>query len=212
MIQDNRFKEDLLAAISDLFLRFGLRSTSMDDICGHLKISKKTLYQIFENKDDVVEQVAFYRLRKRLEENTPDGLQVNAIRFLHDIKIHILADLNSQLPANYFDLKKYHPQVYQRLQQEEVRVISDLMDRVLKKGVKDGFLRAEADMKLQLYLLTRQLGTFREQEMLKSADYPVPVLLSAIMNNFILILSTPKGKAEFERILKEEQDMLYFCL
>lgn len=209
MIQDNRFKEDLLAAISDLFLRFGLRSTSMDDICGHLKISKKTLYQIFENKDDVVEQVAFYRLRKRLEENTPDGLQVNAIRFLHDIKIHILADLNSQLPANYFDLKKYHPQVYQRLQQEEVRVISDLMDRVLKKGVKDGFLRAEADMKLQLYLLTRQLGTFREQEMLKSADYPVPVLLSAIMNNFILILSTPKGKAEFERILKEEQDMLY---
>lgn len=209
MIQDNRFKEDLLAAISDLFLRFGLRSTSMDDICGHLKISKKTLYQIFENKDDVVEQVAFYRLRKRLEENTPDGLQVNAIRFLHDIKIHILADLNSQLPANNFDLKKYHPQVYQRLQQEEVRVISDLMDRVLKKGVKDGFLRAEADMKLQLYLLTRQLGTFREQEMLKSADYPVPVLLSAIMNNFILILSTPKGKAEFERILKEEQDMLY---
>ena len=46
--------EELLADISDLFLRYGLRSTSMDDIANHLKISKKMLHQQFANKDDVV--------------------------------------------------------------------------------------------------------------------------------------------------------------
>ena len=50
-------KTQLLESISELFLKFGLRSTSMDDIASHLKMSKKTLYQYFANKDEVVEQV-----------------------------------------------------------------------------------------------------------------------------------------------------------
>ena len=49
------------------FLRFGLRSTSMDDIANHLKISKKTLYQQFANKDDVVEQVMLYRRDEKIK-------------------------------------------------------------------------------------------------------------------------------------------------
>ena len=58
---DETYKETLLAGISGLFLKYGLRSTSMDDMASHLNISKKTLYQYFTNKDDVVEQVMVYR-------------------------------------------------------------------------------------------------------------------------------------------------------
>ena len=113
MHENTHLKEELVAAISGLFLTYGLRSTSMDDIAAHLKVSKKTLYQIFENKDDVVEQVVFYRFEKRREENAPDELlRMSPVQFLYNIKRHILADLNTQLPANYFDVKKYHPEVY----------------------------------------------------------------------------------------------------
>ena len=52
---------EIVKGISDIFLRYGLRSSSMDDICTHLKISKKTLYSYFSNKDEVVEAVMFYR-------------------------------------------------------------------------------------------------------------------------------------------------------
>ena len=69
----NRAREELLENISELFLKYGLRSTSMDDICSHLKISKKTLYQYFSNKDDLVEQIMMhrrnnYRTQKDIEE------------------------------------------------------------------------------------------------------------------------------------------------
>lgn len=57
----NRTREELLENISELFLKYGLRGTSMDDICSHLKISKKTLYQYFSNKDDLVEQIMMHR-------------------------------------------------------------------------------------------------------------------------------------------------------
>lgn len=71
----NQMKEELLANISDLFLRFGLRSTSMDDIASHLKISKKTLYQQFANKDDVVEQVMLYRRKERIKNTNTKELE-----------------------------------------------------------------------------------------------------------------------------------------
>ena len=73
----NFSKEELLANISDLFLTYGLRSTSMEDICNYLKISKKTLYHIFENKDDVVEQVMLYRLESIRKRTTPKKISEN---------------------------------------------------------------------------------------------------------------------------------------
>ena len=69
----NRTREELLENISELFLKYGLRSTSMDDICSHLKISKKTLYQYFSNKDDLVEQIMMHRrkitVHRRISKN-----------------------------------------------------------------------------------------------------------------------------------------------
>lgn len=207
MYDNNHFKEELLAAISELFLTFGLRSTSMDDISARLKISKKTLYQIFENKDDVVEQVALYRLEKRRHEIAPEELaKLSPVQFLCNIKTHILRDLNTQLPANYFDVKKYHPEVYVRIQREEMKFTESLMEVVLEKGIRDGFLREDADMKLQVYLLTRQFAYFKEQELANTVEYPMSVILSAMIDNFILSITTEKGRNEFEKIRKEDQN------
>jgi len=207
MVQEDKYlKEELLGAISDLFLTYGLRSTSMEDICNHLKISKKTLYQIFENKDDVVEQVMHYRLEKRQQENAPGELsRMSPIRFLCNMKKHIIKDIGTQLPANYFDIKKYHPEVYKRIQTEETEFMEALMEMMLEKGVKEGVLRQDADMKLQLYLLIQQFMNFREKEMINSVGYPASVLISTVVDNFILAISTVKGVKEFEKIQKEEK-------
>lgn len=205
MHENTHLKEELVAAISGLFLTYGLRSTSMDDISTHLKISKKTLYQIFENKDDVVEQVVFYRLEQRRKENAPDELlRMSPVQFLYNIKKHILADLNTQLPANYFDIKKYHPEVYAKILQEESTFMETLMDVVLERGVKEGFLRNDTDMKLQTYLLTKQFSFFKEQELANVMEYPKADMVSMVIDNFILALATQQGREEFEKIKKEE--------
>lgn len=205
MHENTHLKEELVSAISDLFLTFGLRSTSMDDISTRLKISKKTLYQIFENKDDVVEQVVFYRLKKRQEENASDELsRMTPVHFLYNIKKHILKDLNTQLPANYFDIKKYHPEVYEKILKAEAKFMETLMDVVLKRGVVEGFLRGDTDMRLQIYLLTKQFGFFKEQELANAVEYPMGDLVSVIIDNFILSIATEKGRKELERIKKEE--------
>lgn len=206
MYENDRLKEELLANISDLFLTYGLRSTSMDDICTHLKISKKTLYQIFENKDHVVEQVMFYRLEKiRKETNEESISKKNPVRFLYSIKKHIIEDLNSRLPANYFDVKKYHPEVDKRIREAERKFIYSILSSVLRQGVEQGFFRKEADMEVQMYLFEKQMSFLKEQEMLNEIEYPKIVLVSTIVDNFILSISTVEGVAVFDEISKNEK-------
>lgn len=202
----NYSKEELLANISDLFLTYGLRSTSMDDICNYLKISKKTLYHIFENKDDVVEQVMWYRLEYIRKKTTPAEVsKIGPVLFLYDMKKHILENLNSRIPANYFDLKKYHPEVDKKIRAEKDKIMKSILKGVLSVGVKESFFRGEADLELQIFLLNRSLSFLEELERPLEADYPVPLLISTIVDNFILSMSTEQGRKEFEKIKKEEK-------
>ena len=116
----NRAREELLENISELFLKYGLRSTSMDDICSHLKISKKTLYQYFSNKDDLVEQIMMHRRNNyRTQKDIEELKQHNSVEIMLTIRDHIIRSFNSRMPANLFDLKKYHPDVYQRVNNKD---------------------------------------------------------------------------------------------
>ena len=202
----NFSKEELLANISDLFLTYGLRSTSMEDICNYLKISKKTLYHIFENKDDVVEQVMLYRLESIRKRTTPKKIsKIGPVLVVYDIKKHIIENLNSRMPANYFDLKKYHPEVDKKIRTEKDKIMKSVLKGVLCVGIEEGFFKKEVDMELQMLLLNRQLSFLEELERPLDTDYPVPLLISTIVNNFILSISTERGRKEFENIKKEEK-------
>lgn len=205
MYEGNHTKEELVASISDLFLKYGLRSTSMDDISAHLKISKKTLYQVFENKDDVVEQVMYYRLENLRRETSPEEVsKIGPVRFLYEMKKHIISNLNTLLPANYFDLRKYHPEVDKRTGEERDKIMKTVLKGILSAGIESGFFRKDLDMELQMYIFNRQLSFLIEQEVPADLVYPVPLLISTILDNFILTISTPKGVEEFEKIRRED--------
>ena len=155
---DNTYKEKLLEDISELFLKFGLRSTSMDDIANHLKISKKTLYQYFENKDNVVEEVMLFRIRDRANRHYIKEIRKeNPIAIIKHIKQFVIDDLNSRLPANDFDMKKYHPAVYTKIKNMEEELTREFLNELLDRGIEEGYFRANIDKNLQIYLINRPM-------------------------------------------------------
>lgn len=197
----NRTKEELLENISELFLKYGLRSTSMDDICSHLKISKKTLYQYFTNKDDVVEQVLLHRRdNHRTQKDIQELRQHNSIEIMLSIRDHIITNLNSRMPANLFDLKKYHPDVYQRVNEKDQIFIHDLLNDVITKGIKEGNFRENIDREVQVYLFTKQMAFLGEPEMMSEIKYSPEIVVSTIVENVIRSFSTSKGIQELEKL------------
>ena len=201
-----RPQEDLLENISELFLKYGLRSTSMDDICSHLKISKKTLYQLFSNKDDVVEQVLLHRRNSyRTQKHLTELWQHNAIQIMISIRDHIIASLNSRMPANLFDLKKYHPDIYQRVNQKDQIFIHNLLHEVINRGIEEGYFRADINKTVQVYLFVKQMAFLGEPEMISEIKYPLDIIVSTIVENVIRSFATPKGIQEMEKLLNKQQ-------
>ena len=183
----NRTREELLENISELFLKYGLRSTSMDDICSHLKISKKTLYQYFSNKDDLVEQIMMHRRNNyRTQKDIEELKQHNSIEIMLTIRDHIIRSFNSRMPANLFDLKKYHPDVYQRVNNKDQIFIQNLFNEVIDKGIRDGYFRSDI------------IG---EPEMISELKYPISTIVSTIVENIIRSFATPQGMHELEHLL-----------
>ncbi len=202
----NRTKEELLENISELFLKYGLRSTSMDDICSHLKISKKTLYQHFSNKDDVVEQVLLYRRNSHQVKKDIEKLkQNNPIKIMLSIRDHIISSLNSRMPANLFDLKKYHPDVYQRVNEKDQIFIHNLLNDVINKGIEEGYFRKDINKSVQVYLFVKQMAFLGEPEMLSDIKYSAQIVVSTIVENVIRSFATPKGMEELEKLLNKQQ-------
>lgn len=204
---DNKtVKEELLANISELFLKYGLRSTSMDDICSHLKISKKTLYQFFSNKDDVVEQTMLYRREyQQTKHNQQEWQQFNAVEMMWRIRQHIIKDFSSRMPTNLFDLKKYHPEVYERLNQENSIFIHKFLMNILEKGIKEEFFRPNIDQEVEIYLFVKQMSILGEPEMISEIRYPYERIVTTLVDNFIRSIATPAGIAELEKIEKETE-------
>lgn len=200
----NRTKEELLENISDLFLKYGLRSTSMDDICSHLKISKKTLYQFFSNKDDVVEQVMMHRRNnQRIRENIALLKQHNSVEIMLSIRDHIISSLSTRMPANLFDLKKYHPDVYQRVNEKDQEFIHGLFSEVIEKGIGEGYFRPDIDQDVQVYLFVNQMAFIGEPETISNTKYPVAIIVSTIVENIIRSFATPEGLKELEKLINK---------
>ena len=120
------------------------------------------------------------------------------------MKKHIISNLNTLLPANYFDLRKYHPEVDKRTGEERDKIMKTVLKGILSAGIESGFFRKDLDMELQMYIFNRQLSFLIEQEVPADLVYPVPLLISTILDNFILTISTPKGVEEFEKIRRED--------
>ena len=197
---DETYKETLVAEISDLFLKYGLRSTSMDDMASHLNISKKTLYQYFTNKDDVVEQVMIHRHELlRHHADLQELMQKNAIEIVQQLKHFLAKEFNSRIPANWYDIKKYHPAVYKKLTEEEEKAKQGFLEILLDKGISEGYFRKDIDKKLQIYLLSTPLTYLGDPELISRLEYPVYTIVCTVLDNFVRAIATEKGLKEIER-------------
>jgi len=135
-------KNQILLTISSLFFRYGIKSVSMDDISRELGISKKTLYTIFKDKNELVDQVVANErtFRKREIDNIRETSE-NAIEaYVHLLKI-VRQIIESYNPSYAFDLKKCYPSLYAREEKIRISNMFQLFQENINRGISEGIFR-----------------------------------------------------------------------
>lgn len=130
-------------------MRYGVKSVSMDDVARELGISKKTLYQYFATKEDLLIQTLQHNRRCELA-HIADTLAKagNALEEIVEIARMVIRSLQKISPSLIFDLKKYHPEAFKVL---ENTTRTDIYERIranLEKGIAQGLYLPDLDVEI----------------------------------------------------------------
>lgn len=142
-------KTKIVQKSTELFLNLGFKSVTMDDIATRLAISKKTIYTHFANKSTLVEAAAFYifdqisTLIEKIENE-----KFNPIEETFKIKEVVSHYLKGEKTSPEFQLKKYYPSIYAKLDLKKRDIINTCFKDNLQRGIEDGFFRKDIDVNL----------------------------------------------------------------
>ena len=134
----------IVTKVRALYTEYGIKSVTMDDVAHELSISKKTLYQHFADKKELVLAVLKEDYRKRqVDFSSILNNNVNAIEELflyYKLQLRIIRD---HKPSFVYDLKKYYPDIFNHFQVIKRERILDSVRENLIKGKKEGLYRSD---------------------------------------------------------------------
>lgn len=148
-------KQKIFCQAEELFLRYGVKSVTMDDLAAHLGVSKKTLYQHFDNKSDLVEKTLSAHLD--LEKEAVIALRkgaANAIDEIFRLGQHVSAHLQTVNPSILFDLKRYYPKAWGIMEEHKNVFIYQHILNNIKRGKSENLYRQDIDPEIiaRIYL------------------------------------------------------------
>ena len=139
----------ILMQADQLFMKYGVRSITMDDIAKDLGISKKTIYQYFENKEDIICEVArSYFQREEREGEEISRKSENALDELARLIHYTIQGLKTISTQLIYEIQKYYPRAWQFFHQHKNGFILRMVRENLERGIREGLYRPDIHVEI----------------------------------------------------------------
>ena len=197
-------KEDITQKALTYFLQYGFKTFTMDDLANSLGISKKTLYEQFASKNDLVEATLDYALEMSCHQVdkfvSGEGSVIENV-FRSQREVQNLFNFNSSKPI--WELKKYFPKTYERMDMEFIKSNALFIDKLLEKGWEEGLFRKDINVSFYkvFYSSVQRLRTFSDT--FDEKEFPFWNTIYTLMEYFFRIIVNEKGLQELEKTLKK---------
>ncbi|MCD6010224.1 MAG: transcriptional regulator, TetR family [Flavipsychrobacter sp.] len=192
--------EKILSASAELFTQYGFKTITMDDIARRAGISKKTLYQHFANKDEVVnESVIWHKNNMGASCATILTESENAIEAMVKILV-FFDDMHKRInPMALFEMQRFYPQAYKTFRDMLVeRDVVMMRDNILQ-GIKEGLYREDLNADLMArYRLETSMLILQPSLLVSDRNNLMSVALE-IGEHFMYGLMTPKGEKLYQK-------------
>lgn len=205
-MEETGTKEKILNGAVGLFMKYGLRSISMDDIARHLSVSKKTLYQHFADKEDLISIVLGAHIeanRKQYEIITENS--ANAIDELAQISQCLRKDMSETNPSVLFDLQKFHPKAWEVWLNHKNKYIRESVVRNIKQGIEEGYYRPEVNAEVIAAIRIELISMGFDQNVFPQSTFNLAEVQSQIFDHFVYGLCTDKGKKLYQKHKEQHQ-------
>lgn len=196
-------KNKITKGCLELFFKYGIKSISVDDISAHLGISKKTFYQHFQDKNEVIKVAAEEFINKNRLLNK-EIIEEKSDVFDKLIRIYnkMLLQFNTCNPRFIYDIKKYTPDVYELFTLFRDKELDYMISNLIKQGKVEGVFKNEIDEHIICKFYINRINAIVEGSLL-----PEKTVSDSVFFEFIIIgligITTIKGHKILENKLKE---------
>jgi TetR/AcrR family transcriptional regulator, cholesterol catabolism regulator len=200
----NEELKNILLKARELYMKYGIKSITMDDVARELGISKKTLYQYVTDKDDLVGKFIDNEIALRHEEICKCfRIGLNAVEELFEISLFMNKMMRDQNPATEYDLKKYYPLHFQKILNARREGVYNYILINLKKGIKEGLYRKEMNKEVIAKLYLWRIENSQLSDLFTEEEFSGIRLFVELLTYHIRGIATEKGIIELDKKVKE---------
>ncbi len=186
--------KEIIASASSLFLQYGYKAVTMDDIAEHLSISKKTIYHYFDDKTSLVRSAVFLVFDQVKDKIIAVQSSIeNPIKALYEIKKIAVEVLGKKDKSPQYQLQKYYPAIYAEIRKKELSALGDTFKMSLRKGIETGLFRTSIDTEFITRIYFNGFRGLRDIELFPPKDTDIDLIIGKYIDYHLRAIVTPKG-------------------
>lgn len=205
-IADINTKERIQNKADELFMKYGIRSVSMDDIANALGMSKKTIYQYFSDKNELVDAVVDKEIQEMQQDcaRFRDGSK-NAIEEIILSLDDFVEQFRNINPIVVHDLEKFHFRSHQRFMEHKNKYLFEIFRDNIERGIKEGLFREEIDMEVLSKFRLESLMLPFNLDIFPPGKFNLADVCKEITEHWLFGLASLKG---YKLILKYKEERI----
>ncbi len=198
-------KERIKQQAHTLLMRYGIRSVSMDDIANGIGISKKTIYQFYADKDELVKAVVEDMI------NHSQGLCMHDVttadNAVHELllALRMIGEIFKGMnPSLLFDMQKYHPEAFQMFHKHKSEFLFSIICDNLARGIQEDLYRPDIKIELVARFRVESMMIPFSPEFQTHSKYTLTEMQQELLELYLFSLVNPRG---YKMIAKYKQEL-----
>lgn len=201
-------KEKVVVHVAEVIKSLGIKSVRMDDVATSLGISKRTLYEMFGDKEELLFQSVLY-----ISEQQARNVLAKVDGYTNSLEMLFMCSsamiLDSGLPSDaqrrlVINIKKFYPEIYEKIRIYHTEMGLKLLQGAIEQCSREGFIEPTVDVELMTRLFFSAMTSIEyDNAMVIPAEVTREEAYGALFVNFFRGISTQKGVAEIDRIISQ---------
>lgn len=201
-------KLEILERASAVYLKFGIKSVTMDDLARELSISKKTIYKYFNDKNDLVKSIIEMKVEMDSAVCSNTALQAdNAIDELITVSQLVIEQFNNFNPSVFFDIQKFHKEAWDIIVQHKATFVFNMIKQNIERGIEEKIYRENLNPKIAAKLYVASSDAAMNSEIFPWPDFKFQDVFIEMIRLHINGMANDTGRAYLKQKLNSNQDV-----
>jgi len=197
-------KMQIIEQAGNLFLEYGFKSITMDDLSKRLGVSKKTIYEHFDTKTQLVKETTdhiFENISCIIDELCEQNLDPIAETLA--IKDQVMKHLKNEKSSPQFQLQKYYPSISQSLKQKQWDKMYECYRNNLKRGIEQGFYRKNIDIECVFRFYYNGMNLVKDYKVFPHQQFSSAQVKDQYLEYHLRGIATAKGLGRLKELISE---------